>query len=141
MIAIGTLFHYCGRLCVGLCGLCQSDPEHGAELLDILESTKWYLWYGNVERALETLDVGYALASDPALHYSNQSKLIQHLTDMMTYVDNNAHLIPNYGEKHRYGETITTAFVESTVNEVVAKRLVKKQQSNTLLVLGENTQH
>lgn len=116
MIAIDTLFHYCGHLCVGLCGLCQSDPEHGAELLDILESTKWYLWHGNVERALETLDVGYALASDPALHYSNQSKLIQHLTDMMTYVDNNAHLIPNYGEKHRYGETITTAFVESTVN-------------------------
>ena len=29
---------------------------------------------------------------------------------------------------NRYGETITTAFVESTVNEVVAKRLVKKQQ-------------
>ena len=35
---------------------------------------------------------------------------------------------PNYGEKWRYSETITTAFVESTVNEVVAKRMVKKQQ-------------
>lgn len=47
---------------------------------------------------------------------------------MWTYIDNNRHLIPNYGEKHRYGETITTSFVESTVNEVVAKRMVKKQQ-------------
>ena len=47
---------------------------------------------------------------------------------MMTYIENNSYLIPNYGEKHRYGETITTAFVESTVNEVVAKRMVKKQQ-------------
>ena len=37
-------------------------------------------------------------------------------------------MIPNYGEKWRYSETITTAFVESTVNEVVAKRMVKKQQ-------------
>ncbi len=46
----------------------------------------------------------------------------------MTYIENNAHLIPNHGEKYRYGETITTAFVESTVNEVVAKRMVKKQQ-------------
>ncbi len=36
--------------------------------------------------------------------------------------------IPNYGEKQRYSETITTAFVESTVNEVIAKRMVKKQQ-------------
>ena len=47
---------------------------------------------------------------------------------MITYIDNNAQLIPNYGEKYRYGESITTAFVESTVNEVVAKRMVKKQQ-------------
>jgi hypothetical protein len=45
---------------------------------------------------------------------------------MLTFIDNNQHLIPNYGEKYRYGETITTAFVESTVNEVVAKRMVKK---------------
>ncbi len=28
----------------------------------------------------------------------------------------------------RYGETITTAFVESTVNQVMSKRIVKKQQ-------------
>ena len=27
-----------------------------------------------------------------------------------------------------YGETISTAFVESTVNQVVSKRMVKKQQ-------------
>ena len=37
-------------------------------------------------------------------------------------------MIPNYGEMFRYGETISTAFVESTVNEVIAKRMVKKQQ-------------
>ena len=37
-------------------------------------------------------------------------------------------MIPNYGEKYRYGETISTGFVESTINEVVAKRMVKKQQ-------------
>ena len=37
-------------------------------------------------------------------------------------------LLPNYGERYRYGETITTSFAESTVNEVVAKRMVKKQQ-------------
>ena len=44
------------------------------------------------------------------------------------YIRNNQHLIPNYGEKWRYGEAISTSFVESTINEVVAKRMVKKQQ-------------
>ena len=30
--------------------------------------------------------------------------------------------------KSAYNETITTSFVESTVNEVITKRMVKKQQ-------------
>ena len=36
--------------------------------------------------------------------------------------------IPNYGERHRAGETISTAFAESAVNQVISKRMVKKQQ-------------
>jgi hypothetical protein len=28
-------------------------------------------------------------------------------------------MIPNYGERYRYNEPISTSFVESTVNEVV----------------------
>ena len=47
---------------------------------------------------------------------------------MLTYIENNQNMIPNYGERYRYGEAISTAFVESTVNEVVAKQMVKKQQ-------------
>jgi hypothetical protein len=34
----------------------------------------------------------------------------------------------NYGERYRNGERISTGFVESTVNQVVSKRMVKKQQ-------------
>ena len=40
----------------------------------------------------------------------------------------NRAFIPNYGERYRYGEKISTAFVESMVNEVISKRMVKKQQ-------------
>ena len=36
--------------------------------------------------------------------------------------------IPNYGERYRHGERISTGFVESTVNQVVSRRMVKKQQ-------------
>jgi hypothetical protein len=109
-------------------GVCHSGPDEGAELLKMLESAKWYLWHGNVEQALEELNDCYGLAGDSEIQYSKSRKLVQHLADMITYVSNNAYLIPNYGEKYRYGETITTAFVEPTVNEGVAKRMVKKQQ-------------
>jgi len=45
-----------------------------------------------------------------------------------TYIRNNERLIPNFGERYRMGDTISAAFVESTVNQVISKRLVKKQQ-------------
>tara|TARA_R110002110_G_scaffold119309_1_gene293695 strand:+ start:1552 stop:1902 length:351 start_codon:yes stop_codon:yes gene_type:complete len=55
-------------------------------------------------------------------------ELYKHLEELTKYVENNRHIIHNDGEKWRDGETITTSFVESTVNEVVTKRIVKKQQ-------------
>ena len=44
------------------------------------------------------------------------------------YSAHNAASISNYGERYRNGERISTAFTESTINQVVSKRLVKKQQ-------------
>jgi hypothetical protein len=34
----------------------------------------------------------------------------------------------NFGERYRQRDTISTAFVESTINQVVSKRCVKRQQ-------------
>jgi hypothetical protein len=34
----------------------------------------------------------------------------------------------NYGERYRCGERISTGFVESIVNQLLAKRFVKRQQ-------------
>jgi hypothetical protein len=46
----------------------------------------------------------------------------------MNYITTNVEAIPNYADRHRHGEPIATGFVESAVNQVVSKRLVKKQQ-------------
>lgn len=109
-------------------GMIHSDKESGEELTKYLESTKWYLWHGNVKNALDRLEDGYLLAMDDEIKYRHSKKLIKYLEEFVTYIENNACLITNYGEKWRYGETISTGFVESTINEVVAKRMVKKQQ-------------
>jgi hypothetical protein len=55
-------------------------------------------------------------------------KLWRAVQEYSVYIGNNVAFIPNYGERYRYGETITTAFVESTVNWVISKRMVKEQQ-------------
>jgi hypothetical protein len=55
-------------------------------------------------------------------------KLSRALYEFGAYIDNNAGAIVNYGERRRCGERISTGFVESTINQLVAKRFVKKQQ-------------
>jgi hypothetical protein len=39
----------------------------------------------------------------------------------------NKPFIPNNGDRYRHGETISTAFAESMVNQVVSRRMVKPQ--------------
>ena len=57
-----------------------------------------------------------------------QRKLLRAVGKFGGYIRANATWIPNYGERYRQGEAISNAFVESTVNQVVSKRMVKKQQ-------------
>ena len=103
----------------------------GTELREIalkeLERIKWFLWHGNVFRALETMD-DLAMDLDTEEPTAKEITLLKKLEEFETYIRNNAGFIVNYGERWRYGETISTAFVESTVNQVVSKRMVKKQQ-------------
>ena len=44
------------------------------------------------------------------------------------YIANNRGAIPNYGERYRNGEAISSAVAESAVNQVISKRMVKQQQ-------------
>jgi hypothetical protein len=55
-------------------------------------------------------------------------RLSRALTEFNGYIVNNRPGIPNYGERYRCHERISTGFVESTINQLVAKRMVKKQQ-------------
>jgi hypothetical protein len=50
------------------------------------------------------------------------------VTEFGGYIRANATSITNYGERYRNGETISSAFVESVVNQVISKRMVKQQQ-------------
>ena len=50
------------------------------------------------------------------------------LLETIRYLELNADSMPDYGKRYRTGQRISTGFVESAVNEIVAKRIVKKQQ-------------
>src|SRR5262249_19239962 len=89
-----------------------------------LERLKWFLWHGNVYQAFQVmqsiagdLEVAVATSED-----ATARKLLKAVEEFHTYIKNNANFIPNYGERY------STGFVESTVNQVISKRMVKKQQ-------------
>ena len=56
------------------------------------------------------------------------ARMLKYVRELETYITNNTGAIVNYGERYRNGDRISTGFVESTINQVVSKRMVKKQQ-------------
>jgi hypothetical protein len=107
----------------------QDYPLHDPVVRD-LERLKWYLWHGNVYKALQVvqsveMDLDAAVATSG---HGTARKLLKAVEEFHTYIANNQGFIPNYGERYRAGERISTGFVESTVNQVISKRFCKKQQ-------------
>ena len=114
--------------------LAQVDAAGGNALQDGLHGIKWHLWRGNAERAVEKImELDDTLAThqdDPlvAKKYSKLKPLTRLIADFHTYMEQNSGLIVDYAERHRHGERVPTGFVELAVNQVLAKRLVKRQQ-------------
>jgi hypothetical protein len=99
------------------------------ELHKKLESIKWNLWHGNASKALDKIEWFAEDIYDEGLDKgSKQYKLWKYTDEFYTYIKTNRFYITNYAERHRYGEIISTSFAEATVNEVISKRMVKKQQ-------------
>ena len=107
----------------------QADrPDDGSAASKQIESIKHLLWHGNVDEALDRIDNLFMDLDLISRQSAPAQKLTAGLSDLRTYLGNNRGSIPNYGERYRQGETISTAFVESTINQVVSRRFVKKQQ-------------
>ena len=99
--------------------------------LKVLESVKWYLWHGNTYEALqhlETLEMDLDATIDDENKDATTHKLLRAVEEFYTYIANNQAFIPNYGKRYRQGDRISTGFVESAVNYVVAKRFTKRQK-------------
>jgi hypothetical protein len=55
-------------------------------------------------------------------------RLQRRVGDLLSYLERNQAALVSYAARRRRGEPISTAFVESAVNEIVAKRMNKAQQ-------------
>jgi hypothetical protein len=92
-----------------------------------LDSLKHHLWNGNITQALRLIDYLQLILRDDTMSLERK-KLLKAVREFGGYIATNQQFIPDYGDRYRNDETITTSFVESAVNQVVSKRFVKSQQ-------------
>jgi hypothetical protein len=106
----------------------DAEEEDPVDIGKELERVKWFLWHGNVVRALDTIEDIEGELDFLSQDGESRKKLVKAVREFRGYIEANQNFIPNYGDRYRHGEKISTAFAESAVNQVVSKRMVKKQQ-------------
>src|SRR5262245_2907649 len=104
----------------------QGESAGSLEITDQLDRLKWALWHGNVYKALrkiESLEMDLeAMEESP-----EQRKLLKAVREFGGYIAANKPYIPNYGDRYRNGELISTDRAASSVNELISKRVAKKR--------------
>ena len=110
-------------------GACAADKRLADEAVRGLERAKWRLWPGRwpgCRRKLATL-CRWARRKH-VRGMAGIERFLRHVHDLLGYLARNESALVHYAARSRCGEPISTAFVESAVNEIVAKRMNKKQQ-------------
>jgi hypothetical protein len=101
------------------------EPNRKEKCLRELRRAKAFLWHGSVHTALQVLE---DLTWDVDTESEAAKSFHQRLEEFTDYITANTTAIPNYADRRRHGEPIATGFTESAVNQVVSKRMVKRQQ-------------
>jgi transposase-like protein len=105
------------------------DAHIGAAARRDIERAKWCLWHGRWQRCLMKLVTTYRWTEAKCVRdAAGIDTLRRHLRDLIDYLEANTATRVNYGARRRRGEAISTAFAESAVNEIVSRRMIKKQQ-------------
>src|SRR3954454_5148120 len=70
----------------------------------------------------------YRMKRKPVRDVAGLDRAPRRVGDLLGYLERNQAALVPYAARRRRGEPISTAFVESAVNEIVAKRMTKAQQ-------------
>lgn len=107
----------------------QLKPYDHDRLSGLAGGLKWRLWHGRSGEAMDRLKSMLSMTRRLSLTEKAVVKHIRKLTsELLGYLSNNADSLPNYGQRYRSSLRISSAFVESAVNQLIDKRMSKSQQ-------------
>lgn len=111
-----------------LAQLAATAPDEQAAFEQRIESLKWRLWNGQAQRALSLITkLRRELVNVEQIDLWER-RAEKHLETLQTYVRRNKSSVIDYAARYRAGKRIATSPAEASVNRLVAKRFVKKQQ-------------
>jgi hypothetical protein len=94
-----------------------------------LERAKWRLWHGRWPGCRRRLAALRRWAGRESVReVAGADKLRRHVAGLLGYLERNEPALVHYAARRQRGEPIATSFVESAVGEIIAWRMVKKQQ-------------
>jgi hypothetical protein len=94
-----------------------------------VEHAKWRLWHGRWRGCLIKLAGVYRWTkAKSTANVEGVRALRRHLRHLIAYLEANRSGLVNYGARYRRHELISTGFVESSINEIIARSMTKKQQ-------------
>ena len=110
-------------------GAGTADRHLSDEAVRRLGCAKWRLWHGRWAGCRRKLAGLYRWTKHQHLReIAGIARLQRHISELLGYLERNQDMLVHYAARGRRGEPISTAFVESAVNEIVARRMTKKQQ-------------
>jgi Transposase len=106
-----------------------ADTHLSNEAVRGLERAKWRLWHGRWTGCRRRLEALSRWTKRKHLRdVAGIDRIQRHVSQLLGYLGRNQDTLVHYAARRRRGEPISTAFVESAVNEIIAKRMNKKQQ-------------
>ena len=127
---LAVRFEHAMRAARGLgAGAGAADMPLAERAVRAVERAKWRLWHGRWPGCRRALAAMHRWTGRKARREAaGMGRLRQHVGELLAYLERNEAALVPYAARRRRGEPISTAFVESAVNEVVAKRMSKAQQ-------------
>ena len=110
-------------------GAGTADASLARDAAHALDRAKWCLWHGRWKGCRRKLtDLCRRTKRRHVRDAAGMDRVRRHVTELLGYLERNQAALVPYAARRRRGEPISTAFVESAVNEIVARRMTKRQQ-------------
>lgn len=101
-------------------------------LISRIGRLRWCFWHGKPEKAMERMQgilmICRVIIPETPGFAESLAQLDYRARELVAYVEANGGSTINYGARHRDGKPVSTATAESAVNQVINKRMCKRQQ-------------